>query len=108
MKEFEVTMPTAEQGAGYREIGDTGWVSVNINHDGKSLDRQTLVRAVEAPRYRKPEQTSFHLFEGTAESGITFSERFPRLTVAVIALALVAFTVATEVEYLRVSGYYWR
>jgi len=90
------------------KIGETGWVSVSINHDGQSLDRQTLIREAEAPSLRNYEQSTSRLFEHTADADITFSERFPRLTVAAIALVLVAFTVATEVEYLRVYGYYWR
>ena len=47
------------------------------------------------------------LFEHAAARP-TLSERFPKLTVVAIAVALVAFTVATEIEYLRGAGYYWR
>jgi hypothetical protein len=38
---------------------------------------------------------------------MTFAERFPRLTIAMIGFALVAFTVITEVDFLRGAGYHW-
>jgi len=50
---------------------------------------------------------SCRLFENTANLGLTFTERFPRLTFAVIAVALFAFTAAAEYEYLRAAGFYW-
>lgn len=87
------------------ETSGAARISVHVTHGGETIK----------PKSRQPEfldirddTPSPRLFENAAQSPITFSERFPRLTVAMIVLALVAFTVTAEIEYLRVAGYYWR
>lgn len=87
------------------ETSGAAWISVHVTHEGETIK----------PKGRQPEflglrdyTPSPRLFENAAQSPLTFSECFPRLTVAMIALALVAFTVTVEIEYLRVAGYYWR
>jgi hypothetical protein len=47
-----------------------------------------------------------------AAARIPFPERFPRLTAAMTAFALLvitsAITVVAGIEYLRGAGFYWR
>jgi len=54
------------------------------------------------------EPLSYRLFERTAQMGMSFSERYPWATFAAVALALLAFIVAAEVEYLTKAGFRWR
>ena len=60
------------------------WVAVHVNPDEGSM------------------------FAQTAAAPASFTERFPRLTIAVIALALFAVSATFEVEWLRHAGYVWR
>ena len=87
------------------ETSGAAWISVHVSHEGETIK----------PKSRQPESfdlrdctPSPRLFENAAQPPITFSERFPRLTIAMIAVALIAFTVTVEIEYLRVAGYHWR
>ena len=86
------------------ETRKAAWISVHVTHKGETIKPNSRQQPIfpdlsdyaQAPR----------LFEEAAKSPITFPERFPRLTVAMIALALVVFTVTVEIEYLRAAGYY--
>lgn len=48
------------------------------------------------------------MFENSGALRITLAERFPRLTIALIALALLAVTLTTEVDLLRCAGFRWQ
>ncbi len=48
------------------------------------------------------------LFEFAGNAPVTFAERFPRLVVSAVAVALVLATITTEIECLRASGYFWQ
>jgi hypothetical protein len=48
------------------------------------------------------------LFEFAGNAPATFAERFPRLTVGAVAVALVLATITAEIECLRGAGYYWQ
>jgi hypothetical protein len=48
------------------------------------------------------------LFEFAGNAPATFAERFPRLTVGAVAVALVLATISAEIECLRGAGYYWQ
>ena len=48
------------------------------------------------------------LFEFAENAPVTFAERFPRLVVSAVAVALVLATITTEIECLRASGYFWQ
>jgi hypothetical protein len=39
---------------------------------------------------------------------LSFAERFPCITIALIAATLFAITMMIEIECLRMSGYFWR
>jgi hypothetical protein len=98
-------MPIHEERRIFAEPRNAAWISVHVTHEGETVKTDS----------RQPEFLELrgdapypHLFENAARDPMTFSERFPRLTVAMIAIALVAFTVTVEIEYLHVAGYYWR
>ena len=98
-------MQTKEQGSSFVRIGATGWVSVHVTNAAQTVPAATASESLVLARH---EPASCRLFERTAGTGLTLSERFPRLTVAVIALALLAFSVTAEIEYLSKAGYYWQ
>jgi hypothetical protein len=86
------------------QVAEPNWISIHVTHEGQDIPRKSDGGQ---PRVLRPRENASQLFEHAAARP-TLSERFPRLTVVAIAVALVAFTVATEIEYLRVAGYYWR
>ena len=47
------------------------------------------------------------LFEFAGNAPATLAERFPRLTVCAVAVALTLATITAEIECLRGAGYYW-
>ncbi len=47
------------------------------------------------------------LFASVCEVRTPLPERFPRLTFLAIAVALLAFALTAEFDYLRGAGYYW-
>lgn len=89
--------------------GLTGRISIhiNINDSQSSIDPQSTFR--ENLQWEKPlpAPVSYRLFEQTVDAHIPFPERYPRLTFLAIAAALLAFTLTTEFDCLRVAGYYW-
>ena len=97
-------MSLQEQRRRVEQVADKNWISVHVTHEGKVIPRK---HNSSQPGFSGPRGNAAGLFEHAAGRP-TLSERFPRLTVVAIAVALVAFTVATEIEYLRVAGYYWR
>ena len=106
---FEDKMPIKEQHRNLTHAGKAPWLTVNIHHVGQPInEHRRYGNSLETPRMSSFSPVSCHLFEETANLGLTFPERFPRLMFAVIAVALFAFTAAAEYEYLRAAGYYWR
>jgi hypothetical protein len=101
-------MPLEERRRNTAQAADTNWISIHVTHEGQVIPRKQSSQQSGSPRLHEYAPAAGGLFQNAAEHPITFSERFPRLTVAAIAIALVAFTVVTEIEYLRVAGYYWR
>ena len=97
-------MSLQEQRRNAAQVAEKNWISIHVTHEGKDIPRK---REVGQPAVLRPRENASQLFEHAAARP-TLSERFPKLTVVAIAFALVAFTVATEIEYLRVAGYYWR
>ncbi len=76
------------------QTGKSSWVAVHVN---PSTD--TTADSVSAPA---------GLFARATGSRITLAERFPRLTIAMIALVLLAATLTTEVDLLRGAGFRWQ
>lgn len=48
------------------------------------------------------------LFEFAGNAPATFAERYPRLMVSAVAIALVMTAIALEIDCLRAAGYYWQ
>jgi hypothetical protein len=107
-------MPAEDRASNVAKIGRTGWISVHVSYDGQTICPRTPERESEQfalmsdERISNEEPSSGLLFERTAEASLTLSERFPRLTVAVIALALLGFSITAEIECLSKAGYYWQ
>jgi hypothetical protein len=76
-------MGTTQQHFNLVRTSKSTWVAVHVYQDEGRIFAQSEVRA-------------------------SFTERFPRLTIAVIALALFAVSATFEVEWLRHAGYVWR
>jgi hypothetical protein len=51
---------------------------------------------------------SSRLFECSTSTPITLAERFPRVTVAAIAIAMFAFAAIAEIDFLSGAGYHWK
>lgn len=66
------------------------------------------VRIPEATADEKQDKVAEELFGEAASSPVTFTERFPRLTIAMVAVVILATTLTTEVELLRGAGFFWR
>jgi hypothetical protein len=89
------------------ETGKTGWISIRIN-DSQSPSGLPLGYGDNPQRdmsSRAPEVC--HLFEQAQRTRASLPERFPRLTFAAIAVALLASALAAEFDYLHGAGYYW-
>jgi len=101
-------MPTSEQHWNIvKAAGNAGWVAVRVNHPGTEVEGRGYARETEAPTIRDHSTDYGVLFSQTENTPTTFAEGFPRLTIALIAVALLAFTVTAEIEYLHGAGYSW-
>jgi hypothetical protein len=47
------------------------------------------------------------LFEFAGNAPATFAERYPRLMVSAVSVAVVVAAIMAEVECLHAAGYYW-
>jgi hypothetical protein len=47
------------------------------------------------------------LFEFAGNAPVTFAERYPRLMVGAVSVAVVVTAITAEIECLRAAGYYW-
>jgi len=101
-------MPATEQLFNLVQTSKSSWVAVRVNPPEFAQDHKTYGRESQPTKIRNGAPTLGPLFADTAETRITFSERFPRLTIAVIALTLFAVTVSTEIDLLKNAGYHWR
>ena len=75
--------------------GNSTWAAVHVN-------------GLEASDFRASEGDQASMFAENSAVRTAFAERFPRLTIAMISLALFAVSITCEVEWLRQAGYYWR
>ena len=100
-------MATIEQSFRLVQTGKSSWVAVHVNPEGPAVDCRTSSREAASARLRNGMSGTDRLFANTASGQITFTERFPRLTIAVIAIALFAATLTAEIDFLRGAGYRW-
>ncbi|MGO9437840.1 MAG: hypothetical protein ACLPH3_23130 [Terracidiphilus sp.] len=97
-------MATSEQYFNLVRTSKSSWVAVPVNRSTASADS----REPEAAILRNAAPIPGRLFARTVGSDVAFSERFPRLTIVMIAVALFTISVTAEVELLRHAGYFWR
>jgi hypothetical protein len=100
-------MATSEQYFNLVRTSKSSWIAVPVNQIG-STDEAAFKREPEAAILRGAAPTSGRLFAEAAGSQVRFQERYPRLTIAMIAFALFTISVTAEIEMLRNSGYFWR
>lgn len=48
------------------------------------------------------------LFEFAGNAPVTFADRFPRLMVCAVSIAIIMAAIAMEIDCLRAAGYYWQ
>jgi len=82
-------MATSNQYFDLVQTGKSSWVAVRIQDPATS-------------------EAAEKLFVETVSSRPTFTERFPRLTIAMVAMVILAATLTTEVELLRGAGFFWQ
>ncbi len=87
-------MATTQQYFNLVQTGKSSWIAVHVDPAVKTAD-QTIC----APK---------ELFGHAATTPMTLAERFPRVTIAVVALALFAATLTMEVDLLRGAGFRWQ
>ena len=91
---IEEIMATIQQYFNLVQIGKSSWVTV---HDGPSVETTTA-----------SESAPDALFSRVAVAHVPLPERFPRLTIAVTALVLLAATLSIEIDLLRGAGFRWQ
>lgn len=101
-------MPTLKQDRVSIEAGRTGWISIRVNELDNLLEKHRATEERSSTDARERGFATRRLFEHSAELPIPLTERFPRLTLFAIALALLVSTLMAEIDYLRGSGYFWR
>jgi hypothetical protein len=101
-------MSTSEQYFSLVRTSKSSWVAVPINRSGSSADGTIYSREPEASLLRNGAPAPGRLFAQSLAGSSAFTERYPRLTIALIAVALFGISVTAEIELLRHSGYFWR
>ncbi len=94
-------MATSEQYFSLVRTSKSSWIAVPVDQSEKPSD----AAASEAAALRN---SAPHLFAQASGERAGFTERFPRLTITMIALLLFSVSIAAEVEMLRNAGYFWR
>jgi hypothetical protein len=98
-------MATTDQYFSLVSTSKSSWVAVRIQPESRA---ENFVREIESPRFGESAVRSSRLFSQTQAARADFAERFPRFTIAMISLVLLAVSVTAEVEWLRQAGYHWR
>ena len=94
-------MGTTEQHFNLVRVSKSSWVAVHVNQN----DGQVYSRQQESTILRSSTPFAGRMFSQTAAARSSFTERFPRLTIAMISFALLAASATVEVELLRHAGY---
>ncbi|HTB98153.1 MAG TPA: hypothetical protein VK716_14170 [Terracidiphilus sp.] len=87
------------------QTGNSTWAAVHTNNEVLSARDSFKGRTAEESSVRGTQEG---MFEVATEARAAFTERFPRLTIAMISIALFAVSVTAEMEWLHQAGYYWR
>jgi len=101
-------MGTTEQYFSLVRTSKSSWIAVPVNRSGSAADGTIYSREPDAAILRNSAPVPGRLFaqSGAVRSG--FTERHPRITIALIAFVLFGISVTAEIEMLRHSGYFWR
>lgn len=100
-------MSTSEPFFSLIRTSKSSWVAIPVNREGHGTDGTIYRRDSDSALLRNSGPQPGRLFTQTAGSKVAFSERFPRLMIAAIAVGLLAASVTAEIEYLRHAGYIW-
>lgn len=101
-------MATTVQHFNLVRVSKSSWVAV---HASRSGDGNVYVPEPESTVLLSNASNESHaeqMFSQTASGQTSFTERFARLTIAMIAFALLAISATAEVEMLRRAGYLWQ
>lgn len=101
-------MSTSEQYFSLVRTSKSSWIAVPAHQTAQAADGTVYVREADPAILRDSAPISGRLFAEASGSNTKFTERFPRLMIAMIAFALFTITVTAEVEVLRHAGYFWR
>jgi hypothetical protein len=97
-------MGTTEQHFNLVRVSKSSWAAIHVNQN----DGQIYSRQPESTLLRNGTPHAGRMFSQTAAARSSFTERFPRLTIAMISFALFAVSATAEVELLHHAGYVWR
>ncbi|HEX3891222.1 MAG TPA: hypothetical protein VHW46_01505 [Terracidiphilus sp.] len=101
-------MSASEQYFNLVRTSKSSWVAVPAHQTAQAADGTLYVREPEAAILRSSSSPLQRLFAQASKGNSKFSERFPRLTILMIALTLFTVSVTAEIELLRHAGYFWR
>jgi hypothetical protein len=87
-------MATTQQYFNLVQTGKSSWIAVHIDPAVETANQTNCVPV--------------ELFGRAATTRLTLAERFPRVTIAVVALALFTATLTMEVDLLRGAGFRWQ
>jgi hypothetical protein len=94
-------MSTSEQYFSLVRTSKSSWIAVPAHQTEQAADGTYRLRESDAA-------LSGRLLAQASGKHPKFTERFPRLTIAMIAFALFTISVTAEIELLRNAGYFWR
>ena len=86
--------------------GNTGWISIHID-DSATARNMPCSSADVLSQSRSLDPAGCIAFGQLKQTRTPLPERFPRLTLFAIALALLVSALTAEFDYLRSAGYYW-
>jgi hypothetical protein len=101
-------MATSEQYFSLVRTSKSSWIAVPTSQTAKNADGTIYRREPDAAILRSAAPVPGRLFAQASGANAKFAERFPRVTIAIIAFVLFSVSVTAEVELLRHAGYFWR
>jgi len=101
-------MSTSEQYFSLVRTSKSSWIAVPSHQTEQAEDGTVHLRQSDEAILRNPASISERLFAQASGSRTKFAERYPRLTIAMIAFTLFTISITAEIELLRHAGYVWR
>jgi hypothetical protein len=97
-------MATRGQYLGSLKPGASAPITFQLPDEGSTPDSTISVPQLESTNNPSGEDPGFAFCNVPR---LTFAERFPRLTIALIGLALLVVSVNVEIDCLRGAGFHW-